>query len=218
MPPTKNSEQDHLVAHTKAIEALRKAVESQTSKAEALLELQEEKLKEWADREAAAALDFKNKSAERDSSAKRKAEDMENNYQTQRIRLTMEVKEHGIETAKSVLGEEGYETIKKTHLADLRDECAQLKSNIKTIEDSTVKRITERLNEKHDMAKTTAELEHSKKLAEMSAVNKQQDKEIQNLTAQANDLRSDITKQQDLLGKAFESMSKSSTTVVEKRA
>lgn len=219
MAPPKNSDQEQLIAHTKAIEALRKAIEAQTSKTEALAEFQASTLREWAEQEAAAAIDFKNKNAEREILSKRKADEMEAESEQRRVRLALEVKEHGISTAKSVLEEEGFTAIRCTDLAELRDQLAQVKADIKKIEEETAKRVTERLTERHEMAMTTTRLEHDKQVAEQAAINNQQAKEIANLTKQAEALRTDIQKQQDLLAKAFESMSKSGqqTMMVEKR-
>lgn len=219
MPGTKSStDQDNLLAHTKAIEALRKAIEAQTSKADALAEFQEEKLKGWMDKESAAALDFKNKNAEREVSAKRKADQLEAESEQRRVRLALEVKEHGISTAKEVLDSEGYVAIREADLTELRDALAQAKQDLTTVEATTTKTVTERLKERHEMAMRTAVLEHDKEVAEKVAINNQQAREIKNLSEQTVELRKDIQKQQDLLAKAFESMSKSnSTTVVEKR-
>lgn len=200
-----SKEENNLIAHAKNVEALRKAVEAHTSKIDALANFQADALTEWADKERAAATDFQNKTAERAHSAKRKADEMDAESEQRRVRIALEIKEHGIDHARALLEKEGFTSIRKNDFAELRDKCAQLEEDLRAVVEATELRVTARLKEVHEMAIKTLEFGHGKEIAEMTATVKQQDREIKSLVEQAANLRSDIKSQQDILKSAFAS-------------
>lgn len=179
---------NELVALTKAISNLEKALEDTDRRTSELAQFGGGVLHEWHAKLEAARHAYQNED-----------EEMEQTHKKRRLEHELTVQAHGRDYAIKMVEEDGYTVVRTEHYARVTAELAELKDKILTIENEVTARVSAELTKDHNMAMERVTLTNEAKVAQLTEQNKLLNVQIIELKKTITDLRQDVQSTQEII-------------------
>lgn len=182
------SNASELVAFTKAVASLEKALEDTDRRTGELAQFGVGVLQEWHTKLEAARHAYQNEE-----------EEMEQTRKKRRLEHELTVQAHGRDYAIKMLEDEGYTAVRAEQYTRLVDQVAELSRKIASIEQETIARLTAELTKDHNMAMERVTLTNEAKVAQLTEQNKLLNVQIIELKKTIADLRQDVQSTQEII-------------------
>lgn len=189
-PATKSSKTmtNDIVAFTKAVSGLTRALENTDKMVEAVQRFDGEVLHELQTKLEAARHAFQAEENEMEQTRKRRKLDHE---------LTIQA--HGREYAIKLLEEEGYAAVRAEQYDHLQQKLAEAQAQLATIKEHTTEHVLAAATKDHEMAMDRVTLTNEAKVAQLTEQNKLLNVQIIELKQTIHDLRQDVQSTQEIV-------------------